>query len=91
MVDLVVARKDQHETLSRILNILMNKNVQSGNGKKNGGGNPRANGRAGSIVSAPAAKGAKAEGAQRQVRAARATLKKLRLPANKKKPKQRQA
>lgn len=91
MVDLVVARKDQHETLSRILNILMNRNAQSGNGKKSGGGNPRANGKAGSMVSAPAGKGERAVKAQQQVRAARVTLKKLRLPARKKKTKQSRA
>lgn len=91
MVDLVVARKDQHETLSRILNILMKKNETGGNGRKNGGGNPRANGKAGSMVSAPANKGERAMKAQQQVHAARVTLKKLRLPAKKKKTKQSRA
>lgn len=76
---------------SGILNILMNRNAQSGNGKKSGGGNPRANGKAGSMVSAPAGKGERAVKAQQQVRAARVTLKKLRLPAKKKKTKQSRA
>lgn len=41
MVDEVVARKDLHDTLGRILNLLMNKNT-NGKGKKSG--HPKANG-----------------------------------------------
>ncbi|MCD8562727.1 MAG: acetyl-CoA carboxylase, carboxyltransferase subunit beta [Alphaproteobacteria bacterium] len=44
MVDMVVPRKELHETLTRILNLLMKKRVEQATGDKSKGGNPKANG-----------------------------------------------
>lgn len=83
MVDIVVARKDQRETLGRILNILMAKNESVARKKGGpGAGNLKAGGR---IMAAANSKGEKAEAAQKQIRAARESVQKLRIRSVRKK------
>lgn len=82
MVDMVVARKDQHETLARILNILMDKNAGAGRNKKGAAGsNTNAKGR---NAAGGSSSGARADAAQKQVRAAQESLKALSVSAKKK-------
>ncbi len=82
MVDMVVARKDQHAVLSRILNILMDKNSSAARNKKGGSNtNIKANGRSGA---GSASTGPRAAEAQKQVRAAQDSLKNLRISTKKK-------
>ncbi|MGB4058483.1 MAG: acetyl-CoA carboxylase, carboxyltransferase subunit beta [Alphaproteobacteria bacterium] len=85
MVDMVVARKDQHEVLSRILNILMDKNGRGGGAKKSGGSGSVSGARAGGrILGVIDGRGTKAEAAQKQVKAAQDSLRKMKLGGKKK-------
>ena len=86
MVDMVVTRHEMHATLSRILNLLMNKNNGNTSKTKNGSkGNARANGRAVSVEFG-GEKVARSTRALKSVAAARNALGKLELKAKKSKP-----
>lgn len=78
MVDLVVARKDQRETIGRILNLLMSKN-EGGAAKRGGkGGSAAANSRATGRISAPASSAA-ATRALKQVQSAKESVENIRI------------
>jgi acetyl-CoA carboxylase carboxyl transferase subunit beta len=82
MVDIVVTRKEMHETIARILNLLMNKNTNSAKYKTGRNGNAKANGRA---HPASFEKSETSSRAISQVKAARKALHKLdfKKPAKK--------
>lgn len=84
IVDLVVSRKDLHETLSRILNMLMGGHAAGGTNTKGGSKKSNDSKSAGKTVSAGKTKGATAK-ADRQVEAAKKALAGYKKPATAKK------
>lgn len=75
MVDMVVPRKDMHETFARLLNLMMNRDTRPGRAGRNGHGSAKTNGKSNAAVGPSGSKPSNASKiALRQVQAARKAL-----------------